>query len=233
MQSIFTSIQAYTTSSQLPFHRFQSWDNCYKYFSANKQNEFHSLNLGFYLASWGMYRGSSGLLQLNHQVHNKAVDIVLNSAFNVLHCNKTNEVSKTDIINILEIKKQLVGYYSKIEFSKSEGVINKVTATDTLISKILLGTLACVAAYDRYFIDGLRICGIPNKKFDANGLNCLFDFIEHNESEILEAQQYVQKEPHIHYPFMKIVDIYFWHLGFDESNKKQGLIVANATLSPS
>jgi hypothetical protein len=218
--NILTTIQAYTTFSQLPFHRFQSWDNCYQYFLANKQNEFHSLHLGFYLASWGMYRGSSGLLQLNHQVHNTAVDIVLKNEFKALHCNENNEVSKMDILNIMAIKGELVAYYAKIEFSKSAGVKNEVSATDTLISKILLGTLVCVPAYDRYFIDGLKIYGIPNRKFDCDGLDSLFDFIEDNKSEILKAQQHIKKKLNAHYPIIKIVDMYFWQLGFDESNRK-------------
>jgi hypothetical protein len=45
------------------FHRYKSWDNCFQAFSVSKQLEIQVLELAFYLASWGMYRGSSGLLQ--------------------------------------------------------------------------------------------------------------------------------------------------------------------------
>lgn len=41
------------------FHRFKLWDNCHQAFSGSHQTEIHSLPLAFYLASWGMYRGSS------------------------------------------------------------------------------------------------------------------------------------------------------------------------------
>ncbi|MGB5989189.1 MAG: hypothetical protein WBG43_05580 [Marinifilaceae bacterium] len=49
-------------------HRFTSFDYCYNYFASNKGQallddmEKSCLVLGFYLASWGMLRGSSFLL---------------------------------------------------------------------------------------------------------------------------------------------------------------------------
>lgn len=57
-------------------HRFKSWEHCYKFFNQHKGNlnerliDYASLNLGFYLASWGMMRGSSFLLQKDYKVHN-------------------------------------------------------------------------------------------------------------------------------------------------------------------
>ncbi len=58
------------------FHRYKSWDNCHKSFNVSTQTDIHTLELAFYLASWGMYRGSSGLLQKNHFIHKGAVDIL-------------------------------------------------------------------------------------------------------------------------------------------------------------
>ena len=47
--------------------RYSSFDYCYNYFlttkDLTKDIEKSCLTLGFYLASWGMYRGSSFLLQ--------------------------------------------------------------------------------------------------------------------------------------------------------------------------
>lgn len=59
------------------FHRYKSWDNCYIAFQEKKKTEIHTLQLAFFLASWGMYRGSGGLLQKNHLIHEGAVDIIL------------------------------------------------------------------------------------------------------------------------------------------------------------
>ncbi len=38
-----------------------------------------ALHLGFYLASWGMYRGSSFLLQKDYKVHVPIVKIIINN----------------------------------------------------------------------------------------------------------------------------------------------------------
>jgi hypothetical protein len=50
-----------------PDSRYTSFDYCYNYFltadDLTKDMEKSCLSLGFYLASWGMFRGSSFLLQ--------------------------------------------------------------------------------------------------------------------------------------------------------------------------
>ena len=48
--------------------RYRSWEYCYSHFvevrgSKEIDYDYLSLQLSFYLASWGMYRGSSFLLQ--------------------------------------------------------------------------------------------------------------------------------------------------------------------------
>src|ERR1700719_3146846 len=55
--------------------RSRSWEHCFRYFhESNLQvllaDRHHAaLQLGFYLASWGMYRGSSFLLQHDYTIH--------------------------------------------------------------------------------------------------------------------------------------------------------------------
>lgn len=60
--------------------RFYSWRYCYDRFNSNMDDcseedrtDYLALNLAFYLASWGMYRGSSFLLQYDYTIHKKAV----------------------------------------------------------------------------------------------------------------------------------------------------------------
>ncbi|MFN8487174.1 MAG: hypothetical protein U0350_06240 [Caldilineaceae bacterium] len=66
-----------------PHHRYRSWEHCYKYFQKIhlQRQEFDldlaTLNLAFYLASWGMMRGSSELLQKDYKVHTKVVQELL------------------------------------------------------------------------------------------------------------------------------------------------------------
>lgn len=217
---LITTIEKYLNSiTSDEFHRYKSWDNCHEAFNVGKQTEIHSLELAFYLASWGMYRGSSGLLQKNHLIHKGAVDILFSDKSLKLKCNQTNEVNRNNINEILELKGRLADYYSKIYFTKGTDKPKQITPTDTLLSKILLGTLGCIPAYDRYFIYGLKEMRIKHFVFNDISLNELFDFIDRNKTEIETAQKFILAKTKRHYPVMKIVDMYFWQIGYDREVK--------------
>lgn len=203
------------------FHRYKSWDNCHKSFSASIQTDIHVLELAFYLASWGMYRGSSGLLQKNHLIHEGAVDILFSKEGQKLKCNSKNEVAKSNVNDILSINDKLANHYRNLKFTKGAEKPKPISATDTLLSKILLGTLGCVPAYDRYFIDGLKENKMKNKAFNETSLNELFDFINENETEIDNAQKLIMTKIKQHYPAMKIIDMYFWQIGYDKEVKEK------------
>ena len=202
------------------FHRYSSWDNCFKSFSEKQSTENHSLQLAFYLASWGMYRGSSGLLQKNYLIHEGAVEIIYKGKYDQLRCKKSREVTRKDILLIMELKNELANYYKQIPFVRG---INggTISDTDTLLSKVLLGTTACVPAFDRYFIAGLKENEMRASKFNESSLNQLFDFIELNKNEIIQCQLEIQEKINSHYPRMKILDIYFWQIGYDKEMEKK------------
>ena len=207
------------------FHRYKSWDNCYIAFQKKKKSEIHTLQLAFFLASWGMYRGSGGLLQKNHLIHEGAVDIILHEESYKLRCDRNNEVSKENIPEILKLKRELAEHYQKIEFINGKNIQKPITPTDTLISKILLGTLCCCPAYDRYFLAGLKEKKMKYNTFDINSLNVLFDFIgnNNNKTEIESAQKLIESKTGNYYPVMKVLDMYFWQIGYEkesEDNKK-------------
>ena len=68
-----------------PYHRFRSWEHCYSYFQGRPTDcDLASLHLAFYLASWGMYRGSSFLLQKDYRVHCAVVEELLSSRCDTL-----------------------------------------------------------------------------------------------------------------------------------------------------
>jgi hypothetical protein len=198
------------------FHRYTSWDNCFQAFGSSKKPEIQVLELAFYLASWGMYRGSSGLLQKNHLIHKGAVDIIFSKSSQKLKCNQTNEVGKENIKAILELKNQLADYYRGIYFTKGSEKLKRISPTDTLLSKIMLGTLGCAPAYDRYFIDGLKEMKMQYTGFNEASLNELFAFIYKNKKEIDKAQKLIKSKTQRHYPLMKIIDMYFWQIGYDK-----------------
>ena len=61
-------------TTQIENDRYKSWEYCYHSFisarnSSSPDYDILSLHLAFYLASWGMYRGSSFLLQKDYKIH--------------------------------------------------------------------------------------------------------------------------------------------------------------------
>lgn len=69
--------------------RYRSWEHCYSYFIKGRSSkeidyDYLSLQLAFYLASWGMYRGSSFLLQKDYKVHIPVVKELLSKKYDAL-----------------------------------------------------------------------------------------------------------------------------------------------------
>ena len=197
-------IVEYISNNNQKFQRYNSWNHCYNAFTTINDEKLLSLHLGFYLASWGMYRGSSKLLERDYLVHVEAVKII--KKYKHLRCSLEQEVAIHDLKSILNLIDELSSYYK---------TTHNVTPTDTLISKIILGTLGCLPAFDRFFIDGVKekeYCFTTLKKKSLEGL---FYFFEANQLELINIQkQYPQ------YPIMKIVDMYFWQIGFELSTIK-------------
>ena len=106
--------------------RYSSWDLCYNHFNnPQSPDETSGLNLAFYLASWGMFRGSSELLNLGIETYNALAELLFE--------NKGKEF----IDQFKEIK----------TFLKN----NNISATKTLITKIMLGVYANTPAIDQFF----------------------------------------------------------------------------------
>lgn len=227
-EQILPTIKKYIgIACESPYSRYKSWDNCRLAFSTTQHHAYHKLELAFFLASWGMYRGSSGLLQRNHLVHQGAVDLLY--ATPSLKCTETREVTEADIDEIMDLKKRLCEYYQSIPDTDGR----KISPTDTLISKIMLGTHSCIPAYDQFFINGLQTQNEYKKhaSFNRESLVKLFAFAKRYEGEIANCQHYVKQKINAHYPVMKIVDMFFWQTGCDkllalaEARKKEANIL--------
>ena len=76
--------------------------------------------------------------------------------------------------------------------------------------RFLLGTLACVPAYDGLFKSGLKQKGIQ-QTFSEKGFGKLISFCHSHREEFKKAQDCISKE--FRYPMMKVVDMYFWSKG--------------------
>lgn len=128
--------------------RYYSWNIVFNDFNKtleSKQNyddDYLARSLALYLGSWGMLRGSSKLLtDYNYLVHKPIIKILLE---NLIELKKYPE-------NINEIDTYTNMVYNTIKKLKTYYIDKDVSTTDTLITKILLGTSASTPAYDTNF----------------------------------------------------------------------------------
>ena len=163
--------------------QYRSWEHCYSHFikargSKEIDYDYLSLQLAFYLASWGMYRGSSFLLQKDYKVHIPVVKELLSNEYDALagiECIEFRKESNQQLL--LEINSFLGQYYDKIR-REVKGQELKNQLSFTLITKILMGTLGCVPAYDRYFIAGIKKQKVTTGNYNLKSIMKLVDFYE-------------------------------------------------------
>ena len=206
--------------------RYRSWEHCYKvFFDArqidNPNYDYLSLHLAFYLASWGMYRGSSFLLQKDYKIHVPVIEKLLQPNYTCLFDVKCSTLKESNVQKSLEdLNKFIKNYYVKIRNSVSNKEI-KSEISDTLVTKILMGTLGCVPAYDRYFIIGVKEKDVSMGSYSINSLLELADFYEKNKNEFEIIRKNLKVDENLLYPQMKLIDMVFWKIGFDIDTEKR------------
>ena len=162
MSDINKYISDFDKSSKDKNHRFNSWEHCYKHFSSIRSGnrnveDFTLLHLAFFLASWGMYRGSTFLLWKDYKVLTSVVDIILKDKYDNLQGLMITE-QNSDANNLKKLLECINEIRTELESidRKVPGKEKPIKVTDTLISKILLGTLGCIPAVDRNFKMGIK-----------------------------------------------------------------------------
>ncbi len=133
-----------------------------------------------------MYRGSGELLQNDYKIHNEIIPLLRNKN-----------------IDVITLKEQLSSYYKS----------KNISPTDTLISKIILGTLGITPALDRYFVKGYKTKTGKTAGFNETTLMDINDFITRHHIELKECREYIQIKRGMNYPNMKIIDMYYWQIG--------------------
>ena len=201
--------------------RSRSWEHCYRVFRDARTDpspdcDYLSLHLAFYLASWGMYRGSSFLLQKDYKVLVPIVEEILKSEYDCLFglaCVglRDSEVQK----RLKELRVDIAEHFGPI---RDEVAGRKVpsSVSPVLITKILMGTLGCVPAYDRFFQDGAKYLGLEHNSYKEKSLRELADFYEEHNDRLEEARRGMRVGD-LTYPQMKLLDMGFWQIGFEKS----------------
>jgi hypothetical protein len=167
-----------------------------------------------------MYRGSSFLLQRGYSAHYGVIDKIFQPQFKSLW---TREFGIKDndaelIPTILDAVEVIRDAYRPVAGTRE--------ATDTLVTKVVLGTFGNLSACDRFFISGCKKAGYSCSGMNTRFLTQLLAFTKEHRRELLEEQQTIEPVGGIKYPLMKLVDMYFWQIGAEstEQNAESELV---------
>ncbi len=200
--------------------RSRSWEHCYRVFRDARTDpspdyDYLSLHLAFYLASWGMYRGSSFLLQKDYKVLSPVVEKVLKPEYDCLFGVACTDLRNDDIrAQLKELYDYIADYYFRPIRNEVAGRKVPSSVSPVLITKILMGTLGCVPAYDRFFQDGVATYKVTTQEYSPKSVLKLVDFYEEHNDRLEEARREMQTDDLI-YPQMKLLDMGFWQVGFE------------------
>lgn len=200
--------------------RSRSWQHCYRVFrdariDPSPDYDYLSLHLAFYLASWGMYRGSCFILQKDYKVLSPIVEEVLKPEYDCLFGVACADLREPDVQERLtNVSDNIANHFGPI---RNEVAGRKVASSvsPVLVTKILMGTLGCVPAYDRFFEEGARYLGLEKKTYHEKSLLELAKFYEAHNDRLEEARRGMQTDDLI-YPQMKLLDMGFWQVGFEK-----------------
>lgn len=160
-----------------PEERYASFDYCYNYFYsfyqenripelADKSNiQMSCFQIAFFLASWGMLRGSSFLIEKSLKHYEGLVRAI---------SEMEPELWEIDVDTYDENNIELLMKCRK-KFIKALGEDNAKT-WDTLVTKIMLGVFANVPAFDTYFRKNMGM-----NKFNKKNLKNIRIFYEENK----------------------------------------------------
>lgn len=200
-----------------PTDRYTSFDYCYNYFQDFKSNNKLSeiavpenlhiscLHLGFYLASWGMLRGSSYLLQKSIKYYESLIKEVSNF---------DRRIWSIDVDNYTqESMKLILDCYEMI----TNTFIPNGVKEETIVTKIMLGVFGCVPAFDQNFCDAFREffkgkCGF--RRLNIDSLSYIKEFYKNNQNLIDNWSNKIKtidlktgNHTTLSYPKAKIIDM--------------------------
>lgn len=203
--------------------RSRSWEHCYRVFRDARTDpspdfDYLSLHLAFYLASWGMYRGSSFLLQKDYKVLTPIVEKILKPEYDCLFGLACTDLRNNDVRDqLVKLYDDIANYFRPIRDQVAGREIES-PVSPVLITKILMGTLGCVPAYDRFFQDGVATYKVTTQEYSTNSVLKLVDFYEEHNDRLEEARR-AMRVGDLTYPQMKLLDMGFWQVGYDEATK--------------
>lgn len=161
-----------------PNARYSSFDYCFNWFQEHREGgivpaladprrlQWSCLQLGFYLASWGMYRGGAELLRRSAKALEPTVQAIVEAPPAVWELDV--DAYGSDAIALL------------LDVGRSFRRALPGRSSDTLVTKAMLGVFGCVPAYDRFFR-----AGFGASTFGPKSLRRLASFAQQHD-EVIE-----------------------------------------------
>lgn len=195
-----------------PEDRYASFDYCYNYFrqfavettkSPNSEEflERSLFHLGFYLASWGMLRGSTYLSKQSVIGLKTTIEALSNCPAIAWTCDVENYESE-------EVISAILGSRDVIKES-----FQRFHASETLVTKVMLGVFGCVPAFDTYF---KRATGLT--ALSRSSLSEIYTYFQRNRALITEGQRQTTdltsgRPSSFKYSQAKVIDMIFFTKG--------------------
>lgn len=196
-----------------PNHRYLSWEYCHEVFKQHRQEQdeaaidYLCLHLAWYLASWGMLRNSF-LMQKDYKIHAAVVRVLYQPEWEALWDIAPEKLAQE--------------WYATRIMKLSEAITEAYVAsgagipTETLLTKILLGTIGCAPAYDRYFKKALSLTGAAQQRCNVQSLMALGKLYISRLDEFEALRRHCSER--VEYPAAKIIDMCFFEYGFQNDS---------------
>jgi hypothetical protein len=197
-----------------PNERYASFDYCFNYFQsfresgaifalANSSNlQASCLRLGFYLASWGMLRGSAELLQKSARHLIPLIEVIAQTNIRLWDLD-AHSYTESNIQQLCELANTIR--------QARPGM------SDTLVTKIMLGVFGSVPAFDTNFKKGCRAAGI-SCTFGRKSLRQIGGFY-HNNAAVIDSRRVMTvdfmsgNDTQRRYTRAKVIDMAFFAEG--------------------
>jgi len=196
-------------------NRYASFDYCFNYFQEAREagatgrladddrRQSSCLQLGFYLASWGMLRGSSGLLWRSAAGLAPVIEQISSEPESIWDLDARTCVENADEV------------YDLSERVREAFKVAGVRASDTLVTKTMLGIFGCVPAFDRNFRIAFDCWNLTKPTLKRIGRFCVDNEAEIDASRVFTLDFVTEKETKRRYPQAKVIDMVF----FEQSSR--------------
>lgn len=182
--------------------RSYSWVHCRRAFlqRSSLSDEELALHLAFFLASWGMYRGGSFLLQKDFSVHLPVVVALRSPEFDPLWDMAASGAHEDAMDLTLKLGNDIHSAYLHAAHVKS--------VTPVLVTKVLLGTVCCAPAFDTFVRMALGKRRMV-QQFSPQGMCGIYQLYNDHLEEFTKIGKRL-KAMGYDFPPMKLIDTALW-----------------------